>query len=490
MLNLCEALDLHEKTRPLHPALICKDAVLDHATLAQQVRCYAAALAHNGVRQGDLIGVALKDSIDHVIMLFAIMRLGAVIVPLDWRWTDAEMLNVIQHFDIRTILLDDNTRQLPQATNCYIDSDWRSCAQELKISAPLVRAVDLAMVLSLSSGTTGRPTGPLLTHAQFDARLQNQLATLSFNQHDRYLLATPLYFGGGRAFTLAHILFGATVIMMPPPYSAQELVTEAEKQQANSLFLVPTLIRRLLTLDEKTLTRLSSLRLLVSSGAPLYAHERLAVRERITTGLYEYYASTEGGGISVLSPADQQRRPDSVGRAAYRVDVEIVDDANQPLPVNCVGRIRYRGPGVAHAFYRDAEATTTNFYQSWFYPGDLGKLDDEGFLYLHGRSKDMIIRGGVNIYPVEIERLLGSIAGIADVAVFSLPDTEFGEQVVAAIVTYPDMALDTQSLYAICQQRLASYKIPSKIIIVDELPKNSAGKILKSELKARFDTTR
>jgi len=509
MLNLCETLEIHAKTRPNHPALISSGEQLNYREFSTRVHKYASALDSQGVEQGDLVGIALRDNIDHVVLMFAVMHLGAVIVPIDWRWTAREKEQLIEHFNVPLILVDtddaakqtsrshakphskshakphaNSDKQPARFTTCCIDESWRSRAMTLSTTPSMVKAPQLPMVLSLSSGTTGRPSGPLATHAHLFARLHNQLVTLTFNQHDRYLLATPLYFGGGRAFVLTHLVIGATVVLNPPPYSSSELINAVVTHKVSSLFLVPTILRRLLKESDATLSRLHSIRVLISSGAPLYAFERKVIQQRITTGFYEYYASTEGGGITILNPADQPVYPDSVGRAAFQVEIQIVDDKHKGVATDTVGQVRYRGPGVASSFYKDPEATSRSFKEGWFYPGDLGRINADGYLFLLGRSKDMIIRGGVNIYPIEIERVIGAFAGVAEVAVVPRPSAELGEEVAAFIVGKEN--LSESAILAYCRDQLAPYKIPARISFIDALPRNSAGKVLKTELTRRL----
>lgn len=479
--NLAQLIDQHARSRPTHPAVRWRDSEITYAEFARTVRRYASALTADGVRRGSLVGIGLKDHPAHLAMLFAVMRLGAVIVPVDWRWSREETASLARHFGLDALVIEEDAPHIDGPALIRAGAAWQAQAEALSDAAPVAEAEDLPMILSLSSGTTGRPTGPLLTHAQMMARTENQLVTLTFSQHDRYLLATPLYFGGGRAFALTHLMIGATLVLFPPPYGPEDLVAAIRDSGAHSTFLVPTLIRRLLELPDESLGALKNLRLLISSGAPLHPDERLAIERRICPGFIEYFASTEGGGISVMAPAERADRPHSVGRAAFRVDVEIVDADHRPLPAGEVGAVRYRGPGVADGFFRDDETSREAFIDGWFYPGDLGALDAEGYLTLMGRSKNVIIRGGVNIYPLEIERALESHPSVREAAVFALPDPELGEEVCAALVLREPV--DEDAVRAYCRTCLAPYKVPSHIDIRDALPRNSGGKVLLDKLR-------
>jgi acyl-CoA synthetase (AMP-forming)/AMP-acid ligase II len=334
--------------------------------------------------------------------------------------------------------------------------------------------------MSLSSGTTGRPKGPMLTHAQFMSRFFTHYADLGFGSRETYLNATPLYFGGGRAFSVSTLYVGGTVALFAPPHTPQSLADEVARTRATVTFLVPTLLRRLLAAHADVVKPLARLSTLISSGSPLTADERIQIRERLCPNFIEYYSSTEGGGVTVLSAEDQLAYPTSVGRPVFGVLIEIVNEANQRLPNGEVGRIRYQGPTVADGFYNDPEAAREAFIDGWFYPGDLGMLDDEGYLFLRGRAKDMIIRGGVNIYPLEIETVLLNHPRIAEAAVIGTPSKEFDEEVVAFVKAAG--AIDADEVKAWCKQNLAPYTAPRHVFFVAEFKLNSSGKILKPEL--------
>jgi acyl-coenzyme A synthetase/AMP-(fatty) acid ligase len=337
-------------------------------------------------------------------------------------------------------------------------------------------------VLSLSSGTTGRPRGPLVTHRQFGARLVMHWTSLGFNRHDRFLLATPLYFGGGRGFAISFLCTGATVHFRPPPVEPDALAEIINRERITALFLVPTQLRRLLALPARDGHLLPHVRVLVSSGSLLHAHERLAIMERITPNMLDYYSSTEGGGISVLTPDEIRAKPSTVGRPVFGVDVEIADETHRALPACEVGRIRYRGPGVAAGFFKDEEASREAFRDGWFYPGDLGRFDEAGYLSIVGRAKDMIIRGGINIFPAEIEHVLLQHPHVTEAAVVGWPSRIYNEEVAAFVV--PRDGVDEAALIAHCRAHLAPYKVPKRVFLQPDLPKNAGGKIEKPKLVA------
>ncbi|MFT5485411.1 MAG: acyl-CoA synthetase (AMP-forming)/AMP-acid ligase II [Paracoccaceae bacterium] len=476
MANIASMLDHQARRKPGHPAIIEGEVMLTHEALARRVRLWAAHLTTLGMKQGDVIGVALRDSADHIVANLAVARMGGIILPIDHRWTALEKGNVIGGFRAGYVLAEAGDA-LDGAI--ALDDAFKAAAEQEDPDGDFPEDEKLPMVLSLSSGTTGTPKGPALNHRQMRSRWVTQFVSLGFTEHDRYLSATPLYFGGGRSFTMSATWAGGTVIMCPPPYGPQELIEAARASRATTTLLVPTILRRLLAEGQGDGLLFPDLRLLLCTGAILHEDERTEVMQRLCPSFINYYGSTEGGGVSILSPQHGGQAAGSVGQAVFNTRVQIVDDAHEPVGAGEIGRIRYRGPGVASGFFNDPEANKETYHEGWFYPGDLGRLDENGYLYLSGRSKEVIIRGGANIYPAEIEEVLLSHPGVNDAAVIGWPSPEMGEEI-AAFVT-GDGSID--ELMAHCREKLASYKCPKQIFPLDSLPKSDLGKVRKLDLK-------
>ena len=482
-MNIAAPLTHHARAYARQPAIVQGDRVITYGELDPLVRRTATHLRALGLAQGDVAGVALRDSAEHLVVLAALARAGIVILPLDWRWTPAEQARVAIHFGSKLAIVEADRPQ-PEGQACVaVDAAWSRAVATASPASDFPDG-DLPLLMSLSSGTTGRPKGPRIRHSQFLARFRVMWINLGFNSQDRFLSATPLYYGGGRTFALLMLHSGATVFMLPPPYEPAELCAAVARHRISALFLVPTLIRRLLALADGELAPLRSLRLLLSSGAALHPDERRVIRSRVCPGFIEYYASTEGGGVSFLTADDPEEFGDSVGRPVFGVEVECVDEQHRRLPPGEVGRIRYRGPAVADSFWNDPEATLESFRDGWWYPGDLGLLDESGYLYLKGRAKDMIIRGGINIYPAEVEAVLQSHPAVADSAVVGWPSREFNEEVAAFVVLKG--AATPLELRELCRTRMAPYKVPREVFVVPEFPRNALGKVIKAELSARL----
>ena len=472
-MNLASILASHAASRPDHPALLQHGRIVTYAEVHRQVGALAARLGDIGVHRGHRVGLCLPDTTGHLMLHYALAWIGATIVPLDHRWTVDEAARVARAMRC-DLAIDPDARFSVRADlrSATALDDWVAGDAPLPDVAD---ATDLPLVLSLSSGTTGRPTGAIVTHEQLYERFISQWVTMTFNMQDRFLLATPLYFGGGRSFAMSFLAAGGTVILAPPPHESDDLIATARAARASVAFLVPTQVRRLLADWHGEGPAFPGLRLLVTSGSAIRSEERTVIAERICRRCLDYYASSEGGGIAVLQPEEQVQYPQSVGRPTFRVETRIVGPANEPLPDGVVGRLQYRGPGVARTLVDlHGNPNDLSARDGWFEPGDLAYRLSSGHLVLAGRTKDVIIRAGVNIYPAEVEAALTSIPGISDALVVGLEDAELGERVGALVVA--EAGVIPTGMTEALSLRLARFKQPSLIRVVDELPRTPMNK--------------
>ena len=487
ILNLTATLSLHASTRASHPAIVEGERVITYGELDTEVDRTTGHLGDLGLANGDLLGICLRDHSDHVILLLAAARLGIAVLPMDWHWTRAERQRIVDVFQPGAVLIETGADTLEGVANHRRDTAWHDAVTAASASTSRIDGSDTQLVLALSSGTTAAPKGPMITHDNMLARFRGHWISLGFNQHDRFTLATPLYYGGGRGFVLSYLYIGATVHLFPPPFKPDALVAEVERRAINALFLVPTQIRRLLAIARSDGLLFPGVDRLVSSGASLSPEERKAVRQKLAPNFIDYYSSTEGGGITVQPALDQDLHPGSVGRPSFMTEVETVDEDHNRLPVGETGRIRYRGPGVATGFFKNQEPGSTDgsfFRNGWFYPGDIGEMNDDGYLFLRGRARDVIIRGGANIYPSDIELALQAHPAVEEAAVVGWPSSEYGEEVAAFVIA--DGTITASALIAHCRHNLSRHKVPREVHIVEQLPRNSIGKVLKNDLVRRL----
>ena len=476
-MNLASVLQCHADSHGDKTAIEFCSERINYLQLWHRIQGYAAYLHERGIRPGDRVGLALKEHSCHLVLHYALARLGALILPLDQRWTAAEKAGAATAFQAKLLILEQEADAPAGIDALTIDKDLQEA--DPGQLPPMPDHTDLVLLISLSSGTTGRPKGALVTHEQMYQRFISQWVTIGFNSGDRFLGLTPLFFGAGRSFAMAFLAAGATVILDPPPHEPEALVTAVNGSGATVTFMVPTQLRGLFPLykDKLLLPRLEKL---LVSGDVLHPPEAGEIRRKISPGIIGYYASSEGGGISVL-PADEfDDYAHTVGRATFRTEIQVVDSGDRPLKPGQTGRLRYRGPGVAKRFV-DADGTEETINrEGWFYPGDLAEKTGAGRIILRGRDKDLINRGGVNVYPAEIEAVLVQLPGVREAAVIGEPSEKFGESVTAFIAA--DKAVSTDALNERCRKHLAPYKIPSRYVVADELPKTSSGKPDKTAL--------
>ncbi len=471
-------------------AILCKNAQQDGQKIA--IRCQGeslsysevweltervAALLHNaGVSQGDRVGLSLRESALHLIAHFAVARLNAVIVPMDHRWTDIEKTAASAAFSTVLVLVDEGSIKSVRTQLLSIEQ-----LPDGDRDLPPIAESNSDLLISLSSGTTGKPKGALISHRHLYERFVSQWNAIGYGKEDTFAILTPFYFGAGRSFGMSLLTAGGTVVIAPPPLKPSEIIAILSDQSITATFLPPTLLRRLFELYEPDSPPMfEQIQYLIVSGEPLFENEAHECIEKVCANLYSYYASSEGGGISVLHADDFKEFAATVGKPTYQTEVQIVDASDTELADGHVGRLRYRGPGVATR-YLDGDGNEHDAaVGGWFYPGDLAEILASGHIALRGRDKDVIIRGGVNVYPAEIEAALLSHDGVREAAVVGYKDESRGEVVRAFIAA--DTSLQQSELEAWCGERLAPYKRPQDYVFFPELPKRSSGKIDKKAL--------
>ena len=439
------------------------DSKISYTELWNDIERIASWLHERGVHKGDRVGLSMAEHPQPLIAHYAVASLGAVIVPMDHRWTDKEKTAAAEAFGTKIVMTDDDDLSgAPVGSLPDIDED------------------DSDLLISLSSGTTGRPKGAVVTHRNLYERFVSQWKAIGYGADDCFAILTPFYFGAGRSFGMSLLAAGGTVLIAPPPMNSPEIIETLKQSYVTATFLPPTLLRRLFEhYEEGRPPLLGNLDYLIVSGEPLYADEAHEVLKKICPNLYSYYASSEGGGISVLRAEDFAEHAATVGKPTYKTEVQIVDANDDDVGTGVVGRLRYRGPGVATR-HVDADGHESDAgMDGWFYPGDLAERLESGHIALRGRDKDVIIRGGVNIYPAEIEATLLGHPAVTEAAVLGRDDESRGQVVIAFVAT----SLDAEALESYCRDSLAPYKVPQEFRVLAELPKRSSGKVDKSALE-------
>ena len=485
-MNLAEVITGHAAAKPETVALSEGERRITFGELDRLIRQGAAQLRVVGIRPGDRVAICLKDTADHVIAFLSAARLGAVAVPLDWRAPPAEGARVAQGFGAKLALTEVGAGQIAGVPSRALDASWHAEVEHQDGDQEFPSDADAPLMIGLTSGTTGGVKGLLITHRQMHARAEPFGEVLSRRPH-RYLSASPLAFSAGRNYCLTHLVKGHTVIFHPALFTADEYAEVINRTAATTGFVVPTVIRWLLDLPRQGGPLLPHIEMLICGGAPLHAEEKHAILNHVTPNLYEVYGTVATGPISLLRPDEMVARAESAGRPTALWDIAIVDQHDRSVEPGAAGRLRTRGPALASGLVGASVGNGEGFRDGWYYTGDIAALDDAGFLHLKGRASDMILRGGSNIYPDEVEAVLAEHAAIADAVVVGRPSAQLGEEVVAVVVTRA--AVTTDELIAHCRRRLSAYKLPAEIVFVSELPRTSFGKPdrkrLASSLKER-----
>ena len=476
------------------PALLWRgEVVCSFGDLPGIVGRYRAALARLGVTRGDRVMVKTDNSPAFVFVYLAVLASGAIFVPMNTAYTDAEVMALIDDAE-PALLIHAARTAVPMLTEAPVrrvtlEGDGGGALPDLAATlAPLwgvepLAADDLAAIL-FTSGTTGRPKGAMLSHGNLSSNVGALFETWRFSDTDTILHALPLFHAHGLFVALHLGLFSSATSRMLPKFDAAAVIAELPLV---SVFMgVPTFYTRLL--DNPTLTRevATARRLFISGSAPLLPSVFNAFADRTGHRILERYGMTEAVMITSNPYAQTDRIPGTAGFPLPGVSVRVVDAAHGELPVGDVGEIEISGPNVCRGYWRRPEATADSFHaDGYFLTGDTGFKDSEGRVTISGRSKDLIISGGYNVYPAEIEMILAEVTGVQDVAVFGVPHPDFGEAVMAA-VTLDGGAFDMTAMQAVIAARFARFKQPKAVHVLDEFPRNAMGKILKSRLRETY----
>jgi len=472
------------KSRPSAAALVEGGRTITYGELSALVRLTANYITSLGLRRGDRIGLSLKDTSDHVVALLGVAQMGGIAIPLDWRARPSENARFIDGLSPTCVLAEPDIQLPEDCPAVRLDERWHRGVAHANIDGESPSDWHDPFVISATSGSTGIPKFTLMTHWQYYFAVVGMFELMGLAGRHRFLSTMPLYYSGGRNSCMAHLLRGDCVVLYPSLFSPAEYVDVANQQRITVAGVVPSVVRQLLAIDGHE-PLLPGLTMLFSTGSPLHAEEKRQAARRLTPNFYERYGTAETLAISILRPEDFAARADSVGQSHSLAEIEIADENDRPLPSGSVGRLRFRGPGLGS--HLPGQTEETNFRNGWFYPGEIARLDEAGYIFLHGRTSDVIMRSGAKIYPAEVEGALVEHPGVIEAAVLGHRGADNEEAVIAFVVARGK--LPTGELLAHCRMRLTPHKVPRQIHLLEQLPRNTAGKVDKVALAKYLSPT-
>ena len=492
--NLFTRLQASLRRDPERLALVWQDRPISAGALLDRAGQMAAELAALGVEPGDRVAVQVEKSHENVTVFLGALQAGAVYLPLNTGYTLAELDYFIGDAEPKVMVADPaNATQLTPLVEARggrlvtLDAEGRGSLsdgadrREPSTTASSAGPDDLAAIL-YTSGTTGRSKGAMLTHDNLWSNTAALTRSWGFSADDVLIHALPLFHTHGLFVALDICLATAAKIILLPRFDADQVIDLM--REATVLMGVPTFYTRLLADPRLTRETAGHMRLFISGSAPLLAETHAQFTSRTGHAILERYGMTETG-MNTSNPLHGERRPGSVGLPLPGVSVRVVDAEGEPLGPNEIGGIEVRGPNVFKGYWRQPEKTAAEFRADGFFiTGDLGMLSADGYLTIVGRDKDLIISGGFNVYPKEVEDVLNDLPGIAESAVIGVPHPDFGEAVVAVIVSSdPANPPDERTVIAATREQLAAYKRPKRVMTTAALPRNTMGKVQKSELR-------
>ncbi|NBJ69174.1 MULTISPECIES: fatty acid--CoA ligase family protein [Clostridia] len=506
-MNISEQLSITAQEYADKPAYIFEHNITSYQELNQVVTLFASGLASLGYKKGDHIALVVGNSPYYIIGLYGALRLGLVVIPINPLYTPTEMNYILYNGDVQAVITLDRMLEKFQAMDRELDiSHYIVCdsgAEEQTVSisqqkihafsevfqlgkphfsGPELHKHDPAIVL-YTSGTTGAPKGAVLSHHNIYSNAKDVADYLSINDEDKVIAALPMF----HVFCLtvsvnAPLMNGGTILILPK-FSPTAVFALSKTYEATIFAGVPTMYNYLLQAKSSNQENpFSTIRFCISGGASMPVALLKGFEQAFDVKISEGYGLSEASPVTCFNPLDKPRKPGSIGRSIQGVENKVVDEWGEEVATGEVGELIVRGPNVMLGYYKLPEETKAVLKDGWLYTGDMARMDEEGYFYIVDRKKDMILVGGYNVYPREVEEVLYRHPNVVEVAVLGSPNPETGEAVQCFVVTDSPL-LTKEDLTAFCQIHLTKYKIPENIIFLDELPKNTTGKILRKNLR-------
>lgn len=472
---------------------------ISYRRLLDAIERLANSLSKLGISKGDRFAIMLPNLPQFVISYFALLKLGAWVIPVNTMFKEGEIRYLLEDSEAKGIVAWGRFERLIEKAvqnldSCniliflgnYIPREAYNLTHLIASSEPMLEDLeveaDSTAVILYTAGTTGNPKGAVLSHSNANAQVESIRKSLVLESKDTILGVVPLFHSFGQMVAMnAPLVSGSTVVLLAR-YNAQEVVKSLIENNVSVFVGLPTMYREL-SQEEVKIEDFPALRYCISSGAPLPQKISINFEEKFGKPILEGYGLTEAGPLVVFQRLDHSRKPNSVGYPAYGVQVRIINNFNKEVSFNEVGEVLVQGANVMKGYLNRPEATKEVLKDGWLHTGDVGKFDDDGYLYIVDRKKDLILKGGFNVYPREVEAILIAHPGVKECAVIGIADEIQGEEIKALVVPKFKDTLTKEELVEYCREKLAVYKCPKYIEFVKSLPRGATGKILKRELR-------
>ena len=485
------------KREPHKTALSLGPATLSYAELVGRIdRVSNLALAGLGLKPGDRVALMAPNCLEFIEIVCGLASVGVPPAMVNPRLTPSEVAYIANDSGARVLFAHESLREV--VDEAELDTVERvvtvgsSGDYDTLLGQASDRPTDVPVeetdpfCISYTSGTTGNPKGAVLSHRSRALTFFGMAVEYGcYSPEDRAMAIAPLYHGGGFAFAVAPIAFGGSCEILPR-FDAEDVLRRIEELAITNAFMVPTHFNALFALDERVRREadVSSLRTIISNAAPLPQATKERIVDWLGDGiLHETYGSTEGGIVTNLRPPDQLRKQQCVGRPFPCTEVRLLGGDGDDVQQGEVGELFSRSPYLFNGYWGRPEATDEAFLDGWLSVGDMARADEEGHIYIVDRKKDMIISGGVNVYPREVEEVIHEHPAVAEAAVIGVRDDYWGEAVHAVVALRAEEEVGAGEIVEFCSKRLASFKLPKDVEFIDALPRNAAGKVLRRELR-------
>ncbi len=494
-MNISQILLNSAEKVPKHPAIVFRNESISYSVLAERVKEKAVGLRKYGITNGSHVGIMAGNKPEYAVAYFALLSLGATVVPINPLFKENELSYILNDSEATALIVDEiglgevqkakaalSTVKMIislQQTDSFIP--WNDVSGDPADFFLESKSIEENAQIIYTSGTTGKPKGALITHGNLEWMTETCVKMTEITGEDRVLVVLPLFHAYAKLQGLLQCVFQGCTIYLEERFLPDPILQKLADEKITVFLGVPTMYTMFINLPKIYELDFSHLRLAGCGGASLPMEILEKVNAAMGVELGEGYGLTESTVMISCFPPNSERQYGSVGLPLPGIDLKVIDPNGREVPVGEVGEIIFRGPNAMKGYYKKAEETRDAIKAGWVYTGDLARRDERGYLYIVDRKKDMIIRGGYNVYPREVEEVLYTHPDIVECAVIGESDPIFGEEVAAYIVV--KSSITPEEITRFCKVHLVHYKVPKKIYFLSELPKNATGKILKAPLK-------